>query len=259
MQNNLNVFMDTIYSAPVWIQEVIYLDIKTSLENRLASVAQNDRDSFYPVFVPLLTFKGKRELETHECNHHINIYKYLEAVSNQLRVIDITLNNFWTLEESSQYLCECIKNELIQPPQDTVLMAAIFYIAGEIRIGEYVKRLNKINAEELDDVLRKQKQHNQEHPEEKLRTGEIMVSMGYVANKDIDKILFTKEEAKKRFIPDNLLKKPQNVQSNPTQNNSDNNADIIQELTAQNQKLTAENKLLKDKLRAIFNIQNRNK
>ena len=179
MQNNLSILMNTILEAPVWVQEVVYLDIQKRLKEKLASVSNPDTTSeIYTVFVPEITFKGKKELETHENGLDFNIYKYLEAASNKLRVIDITLNNFWTLEESSKYLAECIRKEFIRNPSDPVLSASIFYIAGEIRIGEYVKRLNKINVEELDDVLRKQKQHNLEHPDERLKAGEIMISMG---------------------------------------------------------------------------------
>ncbi len=250
--------MNSILEAPVWVQEVIYLDIQKRLKEKLASVSNPDTTGeIYSIFVPEITFKGKKELETHENGLDFNIYKYLEAASNNLRVIDITLNNFWTLEESSCYLAECIKREFIKNPSDPVLSASVFYIAGEIRIGEYVKRLNKINIEELDNVLRKQKQHNQEHPEERLKAGEIMISMGYVANKDIDKILYTKEEAKKRFILSNLQKSAQ--QPAAISQHSVEYEAKIKELTALNQKLAAENNLLKDKLRAIFNIQNKNK
>ncbi len=258
MQNNLSILMNTILEAPVWVQEVVYLDIQKRLKEKLASVSDHDTTSeIYPVFVPEITFKGKKELETHENGLDFNIYKYLEAASNKLRVIDITLNNFWTLEESSKYLAECIRKEFIRNPSDPVLSASVFYLAGEIRIGEYVKRLNKINVEELDDVLRKQKQHNLEHPDERLKTGEIMISMGYVANKDIDKILYTKEEAKKRYILSSAAKQVQNTETQAVQ--QPELEAKIRELTEQNKKLLAENHLLKDKLRAIFNIQNKNK
>ena len=149
------------------------------------------------------------------------------------------------------------KKRIYKNPADPVLSASVFYIAGEIRIGEYVKRLNKINVEELDDVLRKQKQHNQENPDEKLKAGEIMISMGFVANKDIDKILYTKEEAKKTlytfFGGETRTKYRRTPPQQPELESK------IRELTEQNKKLLAENHLLKDKLRAIFNIQNKNK
>lgn len=251
MKNALTLLMEKIADAPVWVQEVIYYDIKKRLTEKLPSVDLTYTDfEIYPAFVPKLTFKGRQELEQRNMNLDFNVYKYLSAASDELRVIDITLNNFWTLEESSRYLATCLTNELIVQPDDTIMCAAIYYIAGEIRIGEYVKRINKINVEELDDVLRKQKQHNVEHPNEQIKTGELMINMGYIANMDIAKILYTKDEAKKRFIFSGLESNSQSTE----QNN-----DRLFELESVNKKLLDENKLLKDKLRQIFNIQNKSK
>ncbi|MBS4761083.1 MAG: hypothetical protein KHX03_10340 [Clostridium sp.] len=245
-QNNLGVLVETIFNAPLWVQEVIFVDMKKHLEEKLKGVTDATEEEIYPTYIPELSFKGKKELETHDHNHDFNIYKYLTSASQGLRVIDITLNNFWTLEESSKYLAECIKNEYIKSPANPALYAGIFYIGGEIRLGEYVKKLNMINIEQLDDVLRKQKQYNEENPQSPKKIGEMLLSMGYVANKDIDKILYIKNEAKKRFILSNDLKAPAKAENVN-----------YEELQQKIQKLTQENNLLKDKLRAIFNIQNK--
>lgn len=246
-QNNLNILVETIFDAPLWVQEAIYIDIQQHLEEKLTGVTKKTvEEEVYPIFVPVLTFKGKKELETHEHNLDFNIYKYLSSANSGLRVIDITLNNFWTLEESSAYLAQCIKSEFIKSPSNPVLNASIFYLGNEIRLGEYVKRLNKINVEELDDVLRKQKKHNEENPSAKIKVGEILIDMGYVANNDIDKILYIKDEAKKRFILSMDMK-------SPAKRESVNYEEIQQKI----QKLSQENNLLKEKLRAIFNIQNK--
>lgn len=251
--NNLHILMESILNAPLWVQEVVYLDVKNHLEKILPLAANQAKEGeVYPAYYPEITYKGKRELETHEHNLDFNIYKYLKSALNKQRVIDITLDNFWTLEESSSYLAQCIKMEMIKSPIDPVVSASIFYLGGEIRLGEYVKRINKIDIKELDDILRKQKHYNEENPETKLKIGEIMIEMGFVANKDIDKIIYTKNEAKKRFIL-STDSKPAALPA-PAQNTSVNaaNEELIK-------KLTAENKLLKEKLRAVFNIQNKKK
>ena len=141
--------------------------------------------------------------------------------------------------------------ELIKPP-DNLILAGIHYMSGEIRLGEYVKRLNKIDIKELDDILRKQKQHNEENPDSKLKIGEIMVDMGFVANKDIDKILHTKSEAKKRYILTTENKPAAITSTAPNLPKTPANDELVK-------KLMTENKLLKDKLRAVFNIQNKHK
>lgn len=254
MENTLSLLIKKVLEAPVWVQEVIYCDIKKQLETKLPSIDLNYKEiEIYPAYVPKITFKGKKELETHSLGLDTNIYKCLDALTKNLRVIDITLNNFWTLEETSKCLATCIDNEFIYEPEDNTMCAGIYYIAGFIKIGEYVKKINKINVEQLDDVLRKQKEYNQQNPNEPIKTGELMINMGYIANLDIDKILYIKDEAKKRFIFSTDLKSETNIKSASTTSTQE------KELLAENQKLLAENKLLKDKLRQIFNIQNKSK
>ena len=248
-KNYLDNLTNTVLSAPLWIQEVVFLDIKKHLEENIpGSTDERTTHEVYPVFIPEATFKGKKELETHDHNLDFNIYRLLKDIIEGKRIVDITLNNFWTLEQTSTYLAFCIKNELVKNPENSVISASIFYLGNEIRLGEYVKRLNKINVEELDDVLRKQKMHNEEHPDKKIKIGEILIDMEFVANNDINKIINMKEEAKKRYIVPSTSAPAQNTpaaQSNDLQQTID--------------KLTKENNLLKDKLRAIFNIQNKNK
>lgn len=245
MGNNLNILIKSIMSAPLWVKEVIFYDIKKHLQDQVPNIESTHDQDIYSVYVPEITFKGKKELETHEHGHELNLYKYLSGANNNLRVVDITLNNFWTLEESSRYLAACIKNEYIKSPANLVVNASIFYLGNEIRLGEYVKRINLIDVNQLEAALRKQKEINaNNHSYEKL--GTILVNMGYIVSDDIVKILHIKDESQKRFIfPSELSKSTVN-------DNSDS-----QQLQARLEKLTQENSILKEKLRAIFNIQNK--
>ena len=249
IKNYLSNITGVIFNAPVWVQEVIFLDIKANLEDKLpGSTSITNEIDIYPVFVPELTFKGKKEMESRDHNLDFNVYRLLDCINNGMRIADITLNNFWTLGQTSIYLAACIKLELVKNPVNPIISASIFYLGNEIRLGEYVKRIDKIDVKGLDDALRQQKVHNDENPDAKMKIGELLIRMGYVANKDIDKILNMKEEAQKRFIVSNDIKTPAQAE----------NIDYT-ELQQKIQKLTAENNLLKDKWRAIFNIQNKNK
>ena len=256
-KNYLDNITNVIYNAPLWIQEVIFVDMKKNLEIKYPGLTTPpNEDEVYPAHVPLITFKGKKELETHEHNLDMNVYKFLQSCTNNLRIIDITLNNFWTLEQTSEALCTCIEKELIKEPSNLMISSLVFYLGNRIRLGEYVKRINKININELDDVLRKQKQHNMENPHQIKHIGEMLVNLGYIASNDVNKIIHIKDEAKKRFmIPTEVmhLASGQNVQPKQVETTVQN-TDILQQ---QIKKLTAENNLLKDKLRQIFNIQNK--
>lgn len=248
MPNNLAVLLEAVKEAPLWVKEAVFVDLKKCIETTLNSDVKFDENEIYSVYVPDITFKGKQELETHEHNFEMNLYKYLASAVNKKRVIDITLDNFWTLEQSSKYLSECIKNELIKAPANKIIAATIYYLSGEIRIGEYVKRINLIDVNQLEAALRKYKDMGEES-DEPVKMGEVLVELGFIVSDDINKILYIKDESRKRFI----FKSPlQNSASEPAQS-------VNNEIEQQIQKLTKENNLLKEKLRAIFNIQNKAK
>ena len=244
--------VDTILTAPFWVQEALFMDVLSSFEEKLDLKTNIKTEDIYTLYVPELTYKGNRECETREHGHEPNLYKFMQSAMLKKRIVDITIDNFWTLNETSKMVSECIKNEYIKPTDNDVINASIYYMSGEIRLGEYVKRLNKIDIKELDDILRKQKQHNEQNPDSQLKIGEIMVDMGFVANKDIDKIIHTKSEAKKRYILTNENKPAAITPTAPNLPKTPANDELVK-------KLMTENKLLKDKLRAIFNIQNKHK
>lgn len=257
----LSTLTNIIFDAPLWVQEVVVMDIKKNLEDKLpGSTSVFSENDIYPLYVPEITFKGKKEIETHDHNLDFNVYRLLDNIAQGMRIADITLNNFWTLEQTSCYLAVCIKNELIKNPPNPIISAAVFYLGNDIRLGEYVKRIDKIDVSNLDDVLRKQKVHNEENPDAKMKIGEVLVHMGYVANNDIDKIINLKEEAKKRFMLSNDLKAQQQAPASaPLPAPAKEEGPDCEELQRKIQKLTAENNLLKEKLRAIFNIQSKKK
>ena len=72
------MLMQNILNAPLWVQEVVYLDIKQHLEEVLPNAAVDAKSNeVYPAYYPEITFKGKQELETHSNGLDFNIYKYL--------------------------------------------------------------------------------------------------------------------------------------------------------------------------------------
>lgn len=247
MDKNLHILIKAITDAPVWVQEVILHDLKSHLETFAPNVLETPKEDVYALFVPELTFKGKKELETREHGHELNVYKFLTTVNEKIRVIDLTLRNFWTLEECSRYLSLSIKNEYIKKPENPFVNAAILYLGNEIRLGEYVKRVSLINVDQLEAALRRQKEINKDtHSYTKL--GGVLVDLGFIVEDDIKKILNIKSESEKRFIPTLDLSKT-----------GDTGGVNFKEMQQKIEKLTKENALLKEKLRAIFNIQSKKK
>ena len=87
--------MDTILGAPAWIQEALYIDLGEKLKEKIPTfdLSYSLADS-YPIYRPKITFKGKQELQNHDMGLDFNVYKYLNSLMEELRVIDIMLNNF---------------------------------------------------------------------------------------------------------------------------------------------------------------------
>ena len=247
MDKNLQLLIKTILDSPVWVQEVILHDIRRNLEGIIPNISETDDADIYALYVPELTFKGRKEIESHEHGHEINVYKFLSTANEKLRVIDITLRNFWTLSECSRLLSFCIKNEYIKKPENIYVNASIFYLGNEIRLGEYVKRINMINVDQLEAALRRQKELNTDTHSYK-QLGAVLVEMGYIVPDDIKKILQIKGESEKRFIPTLDLSK-----------SADSGGVNYKEIQLKMEKLAKENAILKEKLRAIFNIQSKNK
>ena len=67
-------------------------------------------------------------------------------------------------------------------------------------ITEYFKRSGKINVDQLEKAIIAQKESVKSN--KPLRIAEIMISMGYITEKDTTSLLLIKDESKKRFILD---------------------------------------------------------
>ena len=107
--------VETILSAPFWVQEALFIDLLSSFEEKLDFKADVKTDDMYTLYVPELTFKGKKEFDTHERGHEPNMYKLLQSTFVKKRIVDIAIDNFMTLEDVSKLLSEAIKLEYIKP------------------------------------------------------------------------------------------------------------------------------------------------
>lgn len=239
-------FFEGILSFPLWVKQVMYVKLKENLENELQGYIHlvNAEDQFQ-LFTPTLTFKGKHELECREQVLGQNFYTFLLGVTNGQDIIEMTLNNFWTLEESSKLFIDCMQKELVHKPEKESIEAIAAYMAGKIRLGEFFKKMGKMDVKQLEQALRMQKER--EHKTgERTKIAAILIEMGIITQEDTKILLMVKEEARKRFILDFGISaiNPETI---------DENESIIS-LQRNIKQLSQENKILKDRLRKILNI-----
>jgi len=246
--NKFTGFISKIFELPLWIKQVIYLKLKGHLEKSGTKYYLDimTEDNIFQLYKPQLTFRGRKELETHSKGLDPNLYKFLASLDSNKNIIEITISNFWTLEECAKYFTDALDEEFILKPECNIINGMAYYLSGKIRLGEYFTRIGKINIHQLDEALRAQKQI-QETTGDKLGIAGIMMNLGLVSEEDIQSILLIKEESKKRFLL--------TISIDSFQQKSSSSEEGLGEMQKELARLKNENKLLKEQLRKILNIK----
>lgn len=200
-KNILGLFLEKLLSYPLWVKQILYLRLYQNLSLSLSEdfIEVKEEDIFH-LYVPDLSFTGKTEMEERKGGYDTNIYNFLTNVSEGLSILEISMNNFWTMEEVSKYYMFCLEQDYIKTPSSSHIYAMAGFMAGKFRTGEYFKRIGKINVDQLEKTIIAQKEYAQKG--ESLKMAEVMISLGYITEKDTTSLMTIKEEAKKRFILD---------------------------------------------------------
>lgn len=200
-KNILALFIDKLLAFPLWVKQVIYLRLHQDLATHLSEdFIDREEENIFALFIPILTFAGRTELIEKKDGLDNNIYNFLANVADGLNILEISMNNFWTLEEIAKYFIFCLEQNYIKTPDSEQIHAMAGFMAGKFRTGEYFKRVGKIDVDQLERTIIKQKECAEKgNP---LKVAEVMISLGYITEKDTSSLLIIKEEAKKRFILD---------------------------------------------------------
>lgn len=214
-KNIFELFLQKAFNVPLWIKQVMFLKLFSQMhENECDEFLLNHQDDIFSMFVPTLTFKGKTELSERKCGLDNNIYNFLQGCANGYSIIEISVNNFLSMEETAKYFELCIEQNFIKNPDSKEIHAMAGFIAGKFRIGEFFKQKETITVDQLHEAIIAK--NNSGEPPKKF--GEILISLGFVTENDLKAVLLLKEEAKKRFILDyNTVPKSETVFSNDSQ------------------------------------------
>lgn len=232
-------FMEKVLGFPLWIKQTIFLnlskDLNTYLSNEFLDV---EEDQIFHIYKPELSELGQNELFTKESKFDESIYSFLNCCSKNMSLIEIAIENSFTMEEVSKAFTFCRKSGFFSKDVPNLIAAIAGFIAGKYRTGEYFIRAGKMTIEELDEVLNRQQELNDAGKH--VFIAELMVEMGYIKEMDVKSIMFMKEESGKRFslnpeeVPNITLEKE--------------NYDI----KVENARLREENEILKQKMDAIL-------
>lgn len=239
-KNILNNFIEKLKEFPLWIKQVIFLYLYQDLSKSLSDDFINrQEENLIHLYVPELSYIGKTELEERQKGLEPNVYEFLECLDEGMSIMEIALNNFWTLEEVCKYFLASMDIELLKAPIPTQIVAMAGFMAGRYRTGEYFKRVGKINVDQLELTIRKQKELTEQG--QKVKIAQVMIDLGFITQKDTESLIIIKEEARKRFILDSSI-----IPDGVTANESKYVAEIDE--------LKKQNTLLKAKLAKLLTM-----
>jgi len=199
-KNSFKILIKEIFKLPVWIKQIIYMELKEQFEtakfkNYISLIKKPD---CLQLFIPQLTYTGKKELETKSKNCCENMYKFLESSFQGLNITEIATINRFNFCECSALLVEAINQSFVSPPESNIVKGTALYMAGKIRLGEYFVKIGRISIEQLDDALKSQKQI-EEALGDRPGLAEIMINSGVLTKDDTEGILILKEDCKKYY------------------------------------------------------------
>lgn len=192
MQRNfLKQFLDKISKFPTWIKEIIYVQLSEQIDK------ESDLAYVFATYKPVLTYKGKCELDYKNSNLDMNTYNILDYCDNDSSISEITLNTYMSMEEIANYFLFCVDEGYLQIPDNSQILNIAGFLAGKYRTGEYFVQNGIISEAELDKAV-----DNYNNKKENKKFGQSLVDLGLITQKQLDIILSIKEEAKKRFVLD---------------------------------------------------------
>ena len=241
-KNILRIFLDKLLVFPLWVKQIIYLRLYQNLTAYLSEdFIELKEDAIFHLYIPVLTFLGRTELSEKKGGYDSNIYNFLANAAEGLTILEVSMNNFWTMEEVAKYFIFCLEQNYIKVPEVVHIEAMAGFMSGKFRTGEYFKRIGKINVDQLEQVIIKQSESIKSGS--RLKIAEIMISLGFITEKDTSSLLVIKEESKKRFILDSGIVPHEAAPSN---------GQDLKACQEQIAKLTEQNTLLKDRLSKIL-------
>jgi len=232
-------FMEKLLAFPLWVKQTIFMDLSKDLTKYLSNEFLDvEEGELFHVYKPELSELGQSELLTKESKFDESIYAFLNCCSKGMSLIEIAIENNFTMEEVSKAFTFCKTSGFFSKDVPRLVAAIAGFIASKYRTGEYFIRAGKMTIEQLDEVLNKQQEMNDAGKH--VFIAELMVQMGFVRDLDVKSIIFMKEEATKRFSL--------NAEEIPSITMEREAYDI----RVENTKLKEENEILREKMDSLL-------
>lgn len=230
-RNFLTLFLNKISEFPTWAKEIMY--------NYLSSqVGESNDMSVFALYKPILTYKGRCELDFKKSGFDTNIYNILQFCDKDFSISEISLNTYLSMEEVARYFIFCVEEGYFELPDNSQILNIAGLLTGKYRTGEFFVKSGNLSETQLKDVI---SQQENEKSEKKL--GQYLIDFGFVSKAQLETVLKTKEESTKRFVMD-YHEVPAVMQMSLMPNSEDYRQKI--------EELQNENKQLKAKLNQLL-------
>ena len=248
MQKISDLFIQNIKNFPIWVKQVITKEIFDDLNKKLEEFSElAEVNDLFQYMCPKVTFKGKQELQEKILGLSEGYYIFLQELLDENNIFEITIKNSWTLADSAKIFCRLCEMEYITIPDyyTNKNVAIAQFIAGKLKTGEFLKRINKITTIQLEQAIRYQKELNDEGRHIKMAS--ILIKLGFITDKGLDSLLLLKEEARKR-LPINIGYISAKM---PTKEEEESQ---IARMQKEISRLENENLIMKKRLKKLLNI-----
>lgn len=230
-------FLNKISDFPSWVKEIIYVKLSEEI-NKDSNLAYT-----FATYKPVLTYKGKCELDFKKSSFDTNIYNILSAADNDNSISDITINTYLSMEEVAGYFLFGVDEGYFEIPDNSQILSIAGFLAGKLRTGEYFMNSGTISETELNSAV-----ETYEKDKDHKKFGQSLIELGLITQRQLDTILLIKEEAKKRFILDH----------NEVPEINQEYAKDFDNYQKQIEDLKEENSKLKNKLNQLLTMVKRN-
>jgi len=248
MQKVSDLFIQNMKNLPLWAKQVITKEIFDDLNKKLEEFTELAQvDDLFQYMCPKVTFKGKQEFQERTMGLSEGYYIFLQDLLSNSTIFEITVKNNWTLADSAKIFVRLCELEFLSISDFATNknVAIAMFIAGKLKTGEFLKRINKISAIQLEQAIRYQKQLNEEGRHIKMAS--ILIKLGFITDKGLDSLLLLKDEARKR-LPINIGYISANYAT------AQDEQDQISRLQREISRLENENIIMKKRLKKMLNI-----
>ena len=202
-KNNIfDLYIEKLLALPLWVKQVVFVKLKEDMsKDNFYEFMEKSSEEMFSLYIPILTFEGKTELEDRKSGLDSNFYNFLNLCNKDYSILEISLNMYLTMEEAAKYFMFCVEQKYIERPVSDEIYAMAGFIAGKLKTGEYLcenKTLTSSQIQQAVECQQKLKIDNQEY----LKFVEVLETLDFIREKDMKVIFKLQEESKKRFILD---------------------------------------------------------